>query len=475
MRFVQHFRRLSRRDARRFYEWVHSPLHCRHEDVRTIVAHLTELYPELDDAAEDRAALLRVLGRDDDAHLAVVLTYALRQLEDFHAWQTQQQADFRRQLDRLQRLRNESDLRAARKHHQRMLRDLDRQPLRNADHFRRQYELATEADVLALLSGTDADQTLARKQQLLDAYYLIEKLRNACETVVRRTILRLEHHDPLLAPLLHWLDLHPEWSTSVPALRVYVLMLRLLRDGRSEDYAPVRDALRTHDTLFPFEERQQLYNYLQNFCIAQINRGHPEFHRRLFDLYRRQLAGDLLSNDNHQFEWHYKNIVNVALRVGETDWVAAFLEDYRDLLPKQSRENAYSFNKAAYHYARHNFDRVLELLQHVEYNDLRYHLGARVLLLRTYYELGEDEVLLALTSSFRQFLQRAISLNRERSTALKNLVRFTRRTVQLRQQSPFLRKDKLDREREKLRQEMLAEPRTINRGWLLEKIALVGI
>ena len=88
------------------------------------------------------------------------------------------------------------------------------------------------------------------------------------------------------------------------------------------------------------------------------------------------------------------------------DWTKEFIEKFKDYLHPEVVENAYTYNLASYYYSTNQLDKVLDLLVKVEYTDIQYSIGAKSLLLRTYYDLEENEALLSLTRSFKQYLKR---------------------------------------------------------------------
>ncbi|MDX1666964.1 MAG: hypothetical protein R3350_07035, partial [Saprospiraceae bacterium] len=169
-------------------------------------------------------------------------------------------------------------------------------------------------------------------------------------------------------------------------------------------------------------------------------------------------------------EWHYKNIVTTGIRLGEMDWVHNFIEQYRESLEPEARENAYRFNLASYYYAVGHFDGVLELLTKVEYSDLRYNLGARALLLRTYYDLGEYEALRSLRDSFKQYLLRNKLMSDSRREGYYNLFKFTHRAALLKMRVDYSSAESLNKDLSRLKRAVDASDAIFNRPWLLEKI-----
>jgi len=237
------------------------------------------------------------------------------------------------------------------------------------------------------------------------------------------------------------------------------------------------DALKTlqiHQKSIAISELSYIYNYFQNYCIQQINKGEAHFLQEIFKLYQAQLEEDLLLQDGYLSEWHYKNIVTTGIRLHEMAWVQGFIEHYKDKLPPASQQNAYRFNLASYYYALQDYDKVLELLIKVEYSDLRYSVGAKALLLRTYYDLEEYDALLSLVQSFTLYLRRNKLMADFQRDGHYDLFKFTRRAAQIRSNLDFAKPEKLRRELEKLQQDIKAANTIFNKSWLIEKMEELG-
>jgi hypothetical protein len=249
----------------------------------------------------------------------------------------------------------------------------------------------------------------------------------------------------------------------------------MMAQSTLEAYRSALAVFQENEDRFQWPEVAAIYNYLQNFCIACINRNQTVFLREIFRLYNEQLARQLLHEDGYLIEWHYKNIVTTALRLGEQDWANEFIETQRTALAPAAAENAYRFSKAAYCHAVGDYGQVLELLTRVEYSDLRYNLGAKALLLRTYYELHEFDALHALVESFRQYLQRNRLMADSRRSGYYHLFRLTRRVAGLRAQAGYIPQERAALSLDKIRQDVAQTDAIFNRAWLEQKIAEIAL
>ncbi|MCU0347174.1 MAG: hypothetical protein MUC59_09525, partial [Saprospiraceae bacterium] len=315
---------------------------------------------------------------------------------------------------------------------------------------------------------------LQEKQLHLDAFYLVEKLRDACEIVQRSRLMKtVLPADPMLDFLLEKLSTDATILDAQPVVATYLFLYKLLISSGLGDFKKCLETVQENERLLNREAAQGLYNTLQNYCIEQINRGDTVFLREIFKIYQLQLHSKLLLEEGVLPEWHYKNIVTTALRLEERQWARDFIEAYRKHLAPAAADNAYRFNLAAYFYHIGEASKVLPLLVQVEYTDLRYNLDAKALLLRTYFDLSEEEALLAHVEAFTQFVKRNKSLTEFQKKGYFNLIKLTQRAFKLNLQKDFLKPEKWQEQFGKLAADLKSAEPVFNRSWLVLKLEML--
>ncbi|MEL6637499.1 MAG: hypothetical protein AAFW73_18750 [Bacteroidota bacterium] len=464
----------SRKEVTRFKDFVYSPYHNKHRGVRLLVGHLSQIYPNFTEKSCTREGLFQILFPDeghDQAKLATVFTYALRLAEQFLITEQFREREGLHRVLLLQNLRQKEQNRYYQKVLKTQSRWLEGQTYRDGAHFNRRFLLLAEADLFfSEQARYSKGGSIQRKQDSLDHFYLSEKLKDACEMQVRRRIMQQEYQNPLFEALLAEVAANPSQYAAVPPVVVYFQLYQMIRHGADADYRRALEVIREKAPFFPKRELQNLYNYLQNHCIQQINQGHRHFLKEIFELYKFQLEDDLLFINGYLPEWHYKNIVSTGLLLHETAWVRDFIEGYKKHLPPDVVDNAYSYNLAFYYYETQQYGRVLDLLVHLEYSDLRYALNAKLLLLKTYYDLDEYETLLSLSDSFRQYLQRKKEISDFNRQGYYQLLRFTRRAIQIKMKVGYVARERLRGELQKLRAEIETTNTRFGQAWLESKL-----
>ena len=130
-----------------------------------------------------------------------------------------------------------------------------------------------------------------------------------------------------------------------------------------------------------------------SYCIKKMNQGNAEFYREFLNLSKDLLKTDILLARGELNPWYFRNAVMASLRLNEYEWAEQFINDFENKLPTDFRQNAVSYNRALVYFYQKKYDKVIPLLQSVEYDDLVYNLSSKSILLAVYYELDADEAL----------------------------------------------------------------------------------
>ena len=294
----------------------------------------------------------------------------------------------------------------------------------------------------------------------LDKFYLARKLQLCCEMVNVKNVLSGNRKIFLFDEVLE--EVKKGAFTDVPAIRIYYQILMTLLSPEVEDHFNVlRTLLLKHAGKFTIPEQRDMYQYLLNYCIRQINLGNITYQKTLFEIYQVILKNNVLMPDGYLSQWDYKNIVTLSLRLREYKWTKEFITSYEKFLPASERKNAFVYNMAYWNFHSKNYPEALSLLQKVSFSDLYYQLDTRVILLKIYYEQDDLDALFYHLTAFRTFLRRNRLISEYQRTIYSNLIAFTSRLAR-----NAGNKKMVKRIAEKIRQ----TKQTADLQWLLEKV-----
>jgi len=299
------------------------------------------------------------------------------------------------------------------------------------------------------------DENLQLANDNLDLSYFISKFRMA------------QYLDELLVLFYKKKELQ-----DVPALKVYHKTMQMLQGGGEEKfYFELKKLLDEYIFVFPKEEIFTLYQYALNFSIKKINSGKDSFYQEILELYKVLLSEKIILQNNTLSQWMYKNIVTTAIRLKEFQWAEEFINEYKPLLPPDEQENAYAYNLAVWYHAQNDYRNALFQLQDVEFTDTSYHLGAKIIQLKSYYELNEEEAFYALIEAFKKYNYRSKDLSDYRKKANDNFLKISKKVFQIK-----VRQGKDFSQKKKNVNQLLKEMEPIaNKGWLEDcMIEIIG-
>ncbi len=340
----------------------------------------------------------------------------------------------------------------------------DQFPHRSAHFHLQQYEIEKHYYEMAQqeLQRT-SKSNIEEISRHLDIFYIGEKLRLYCEVISRQHLKGHDYKLLFIEELIRQLE-NSEYQ-SEPSIAVYFQILKISRHPENlGDYYKLKDLLEKNGLIFPQNEALSLYYSAINYCIQKINEGNQKFLEELFDLYHDLIKKEIIFVDDELSPWDFRNIVVIALRLGKFDWTEHFIQNYNIRIPESYRDNAVSFNLANLHFYQKNYEKVIELLQTVEYEDFSYNLNSKAMLIATYYEIDEIEPLYSLLDSFRTYLNRNKNNIQElRRVSFLNLIKFTKKLTKiLPGDGKAIQKFKEDLEKTK---------NVSSIGWLQEKIS----
>jgi len=340
---------------------------------------------------------------------------------------------------------------------------LEQKPYRSQDDFlnaytvERQYYAMMEFDL-----KVNARANLEEISLQLDLFYWIEKLKLFSSMLSQQRTGNYPYDLKLMGQILEFLRDYP--VEEVPELAIYYYaFLTLYESDNVAHYYNLRRLLDTYATVMPQKEAIELFDSALHYCTGKINKGDRAFLQEYFDVFEEAIQKRIFLQNGELATWRFNNIAASALGLGKLEWAERFVEDFKDYLPADSRQNTYSFNLARVYRFQKKYDQVLDLLQNVEYEDIGVNLISKMMLLITHYERKDHEVLDSFIESFRVFLNRHKNIPQQRRLSYLNLLKYTRRIMRL---APG---DKLSVE--KLRLEIGQEKAAIvNHEWLLEKL-----
>ncbi len=306
---------------------------------------------------------------------------------------------------------------------------------------------------------------LENADHFLDCYYIIQKLRHYCDVLEYRNFFSLDIQVELPLGFIKWLS--QSKYLKEPGIAAYFDIYQMLshQDGAFY-YYKLKAFLEQNSHYFPDEELRSLYVHLINYCIyKKINIGDISFFKELFDVFKTLLKKEILLRGDVLDPQYYKTIISVGIQIKEFDWVEHFIQSYTAKLPPEEQENALTYNLAKLYFQQKRYQQVIAQLREVEYQNVTYALGAKLMLLKTYYELNEYLALDSLIDSFRIYLYRNKTISKEVRQQYMNVLRFIKKLATI---VPGDRSAV-----EKIGAQINACKNLADKSWILEKVTIL--
>ena len=166
----------------------------------------------------------------------------------------------------------------------------------------------------------------------------------------------------------------------------------LTKENGGPYFEKLKSLLNEHFHHFQKEEMMEMHLYAINFCIRKIREKEERYVEEALNIYLKTIEDGLLFEHGYLSPWTYKNVVKFGLGLNRFDWTENFIHKYNKSLATSFQKDALQFNLADLYYYKNDLGKALEHLRNVEFSDIYYTLGAKVILLKIYFPSNEMDL-----------------------------------------------------------------------------------
>jgi len=476
MILVNLLKKLSTRERTKFQEYVDSPFFNKNQKIQQLCQILLSFAPDFPASQINKEVIYSSIygtGAYEELRLNNLISDLVQLLYDYLAYLQLEVRKAPKKALLLEALQSRGLYEQIPRQAKRYQKIQEKQAFRNQTYFWDAFLLYEELDQLSLSSGKRGyDINLQLKNDMLDTFYTCSKLSIACDMTSRNTVVNAGYQCYFLEEIIAEFENRPDLQ-SQPAIQVYYKTLEMLRQQEdTSHYYELKSLLNEHWSLFPARELRILYHYALNYGVKKINSGRREFYREILDLYKILLSKKIIFKEGYLTQWTYINIVTAGIRLKDFQWTEQFINTYRSSLHPTEQHNVYTYNLAALYYARGDYKSALQLLHDVEFTDAFYHLSAKIIQLKSYYDLQETEAFFSLAEATRIYITRNRQLSDYQKRSNANFLKLATRLLQLRLKISVIPKKEIERQAQRIRQQL--EIKTIaNKGWLQEALLAI--
>lgn len=295
----------------------------------------------------------------------------------------------------------------------------------------------------------------------LDRFYLAEKLKFYLQILMQKKVVSFEYDVLFIEEIIEHLKKN-KYEEIAPISIYYQIYLTSVEPENEEHYFKLKELLENYIDNFTPEEAYSLYLNALNYCVGKVNKGSMSFHEEYLNIYEKLLENKNFFELVELTSFSFRNIVVIASRLKRYNWAEMFIQNFQNKLPNEERENTVKSNLATVYFYQKKYSEVINLLKEIEITDILANLNAKTILMATYYEMDETNLLYSFMESFKVFLSRHKGINNERRVGYLNLIKFTRKLTEI------IPRDK--KAIQKLKEELEATKSVASLNWLKEKV-----
>jgi len=408
-KLLQLYAALTKKEIKDFQVYLNSDYFNRNEQLKALSSYIAKHADDFTSKSLSREYVFKHLFKGekfDESKMRYLMSDLTKQLEKFFTLIAFEEDDFQQKLMLSKILQRRNQEKFFVQTLDELNKSNEKEGLRDSNYFFNQYLIEEISyGFTSEKKNRSIDSSLQEVIDNLEIAYLSKSFKYYCEMLNRSNILQVKYNLNFFDELMKYLVKGS--FNDIPAIKIYLcIYITLKEDDNQENYFELLTQIELHKSLFSKKELRDMYVFAQNYCIKRINKGFSDALNQIFDLYKIIVSNELIYEGNYVSQPDFKNIVTIALRLGEVEWTLQFIEEYKNQLHPDYRENAYTYSKAWIEFAQRNYKDALRLLLKVEFNDVYYHLDSKSLLLKTYFEMNETESLLSLFDAFKIYLKR---------------------------------------------------------------------
>ena len=249
-------------------------------------------------------------------------------------------------------------------------------------------------------------------------------------------------------------------------LEIYYRMIELVINIKdTSNYFRLMELFKENHNRLSLQEKNDIITAMTNYCVTRSNEtyeGQVNFRGMLFELNKLRLEIESESAGLPGSKILFLQILRNALAINEIDWAQDYINKYVPKLKKSHQKPMYSLAMGLLNFRKSNFNDILSLLKDIKFIDVRDKLLVKSLAIRTYFELGETEMVLYQIDSMRHFLSHNDKINNASKKLYSEFLNFMGRIISY--------KDKRNKsELEFLKHELKGGKTILNENWLIEK------
>jgi hypothetical protein len=182
--------------------------------------------------------------------------------------------------------------------------------------------------------------------------------------------------------------------------------------------------------VFDIKEQKNIIITLANYCAFKMRLGQESYVRILFEINKFRLEKGIAAYGNGRItKALYHQVLRNALSLNEVEWAESFVKEYTPILNTEHQKTMEALAYGYIYHVKKDYRKVLLFLNKVEFIDIRDKLHVRILSSKSYYELGETELLIHYIDSSKHFISSNDAIETETREAYLKFFKYLEKLV----------------------------------------------
>ncbi len=471
-KLLELLRTFSNKELKRLESYIMAPFINTNKKIMHLFELIKRQHPNYENISKQKLyeKIYDTRATYQDSRLRILVSSLSRIVEQFISYQKYEKDQYRKQSYLLESLVERHLAKHFEQQYGQMSKELKKAPYRNIDYYYWQFWLAeVNHQNILYYDNRSTDDSLQKVIDQLDVYYISLKLHYHWLALNRQRVVQQEYNQGFF-----WDEINQHIQTTPLSeevlIQLYKQMIDILQEPEKEShFTELRTLFKKEKAILVKEEQQQIYAVLINYCRWQSSKGATKYMIEALELYKEMLNEKLLYIGDYLAPHHFKNIVSLALQVDELTWADQFMQENWEEMHPSHASNVYAYNQAALFFHQQAFEEAASLLQQIQFSDYEfidfyYHIGYKVLLIKTYYETEEEYPLTAALEALRIYMIRHKKIASNQRDAYLNFIKLCKRLMNEKRGKKRKSKDDLG--------EAISNTEPLfQRHWLLDKYA----
>ncbi len=330
------------------------------------------------------------------------------------------------------------------------------------------------------LSVSDFDNFILQNYKSLEfisAQFWIELLNVAKLTLLSQDVRSKPLKNDLFENLINFSDLEKisqiyEGSKYSLKLRFNYYIYKSLKNNRDmEHFKSARKEFFENKKSISRKEKNYFYSDLINILHGQAITHLHGVKEELFFILKSCLEDKAYKLSEKEFmnQNFYRMVILTSNSLKEFEWAEMFIDKYTAELSPQMRDNMLNYSKALVFYGKAEYEKSLNFVSKINYDQVFFKTDVKILMLRIYYELDLYEQALYLADSFKHNIKKSKVLNRNSLEGHNNYLKYYIKLFKLKNDPDINSKNEADMFKNQIKDEV----NLIQRSWLIENADLI--